>query len=103
MLGINTSELSNWQQEQLVGGADFELSGSNFANRVITLRGTTYSGPNGSFASSAGLSSAVNTAAQDLMGLGALSIPNVAALGAAPVLTGTPIPAAQLGCCDGLI
>lgn len=83
-------ELLTQQQELLVGGADFELAGSNYANRFTTLRGTTFSGPNGSFADSAGQTSAVNTAAQDLLGLGAPALPNVGALGAAPVLTGLP-------------
>jgi len=81
-------ELPNKQQELVVGGADFELSGSNYANRLVALRGATSSGPNGSFANSAGVSSAVNTAAQDLLGLGVPSIPNIGALGVAPVLRG---------------
>jgi len=45
--------LSNDQQEVLVGGSDFELSGSNFAHRLAALRGITASGPTGSYASSA--------------------------------------------------
>lgn len=82
------AELSEQQQEMIVGLADFELSGSNFANRLVALRGLTFSGPNGSFASSAGQSMEVNTAAQDFLGLGAPSVPNFPALGEAPVLTG---------------
>jgi hypothetical protein len=79
-------ELSIKQQELIIGGADFELSGSNFANRIVTLRGSTFSGPNGSFASSSGLSSLTNTAAQDLLGLGVPRIPRLPALGTAPIL-----------------
>jgi hypothetical protein len=80
-------ELSEQQQELLTGGVDFELAGSNFANRLVLLRGLTFSGPNGSFANSAGISSAVNTAAQDFLGLGAPTIPTgIDALGIAPIL-----------------
>ncbi|MEA5618591.1 CTB family bacteriocin [Cronbergia sp. UHCC 0137] len=80
--------LSNEQQEFLTGGADFELAGSNYANRLASLQGTTASGPAGSTGNSIGTTSAVNTAAQDLLGLGVPSIPQVGALGSAPVLTG---------------
>jgi hypothetical protein len=91
------TDLSTQQQELLVGGADFELSGSNFANRLVSLRGSTSSGPNGSFANSAGLSSTINTAVQDLLGLGVLTIPTFAALGSAPTLTDLLVPTANLG------
>ncbi|MFM6003678.1 MAG: CTB family bacteriocin, partial [Sphaerospermopsis kisseleviana] len=40
--------LSDEVQEFVTGGADFELAGSNFANRLANLQGTTASGPNGS-------------------------------------------------------
>lgn len=80
--------LSDYQQEFITGGADFELAGSNFANRLANLQGTTVSGPNGSTGNSIGTSSATNTAAQDLLGLGAATIPDVGALGAAPILNG---------------
>ncbi|MCM0591876.1 MAG: CTB family bacteriocin [Gloeotrichia echinulata IR180] len=86
-------ELSAQQQEFLTGGADFELSGTNFANRLANLQGLTTSGPNGSGASSIGTTSAVNTAAQDLLGLGVAQLPTgLGALGAAPVLTGLAVP-----------
>ena len=81
--------LSDQQLQLLTGGADFELTGSNFANRLANLQGTTNSGPNGSTANSTGQLTAINTAAQDLMGLGAAQVPSVDALGAAPVLNGT--------------
>ncbi|TAE58619.1 MAG: hypothetical protein EAZ87_12795 [Nostocales cyanobacterium] len=80
--------LSDHQQELIAGGADFELAGSNFANRVVNLQGTTVSGPNGSTGNSVGTSAAVNTAAQDLLGLGATAIPDIGALGPAPILNG---------------
>ncbi|MCM0591875.1 MAG: CTB family bacteriocin [Gloeotrichia echinulata IR180] len=83
------TELSNGQQEVVTGGADFELSGSNYANRLANLQGFTTSGPNGSGASSIGQTSAVNTASQDLLGLGVAQLPTgIGALGGAPVLTG---------------
>ncbi|MBE9051909.1 CTB family bacteriocin [Nostocales cyanobacterium LEGE 11386] len=80
--------LSDEQQEHLAGGADFELAGSNFANRIANLQGTSNAGPDGSTANSTGNVTAVNTAAQDLLGLGAASVPSVDPLGAAPVLNG---------------
>ncbi|MFM6040209.1 MAG: CTB family bacteriocin [Sphaerospermopsis kisseleviana] len=86
--------LSDEVQEFVTGGADFELAGSNFANRLANLQGTTASGPNGSTGSSIGTSSAVNTAAQDFLGLGAPIVPQVAALGAAPILNGQGSPLA---------
>jgi hypothetical protein len=89
---IITSELlvalSAQQQELLLGGADFELSGSNYANRLVNLIGTTASGPLGSTGNSIGTTSAVNTASQDLLGLGAASVPAFGALGAAQNLSG---------------
>jgi hypothetical protein len=90
--------LSDQQQELVAGGADFELAGSNFANRLASLRGFTTSGPNGSTANSIGTVATVNTAAQDLLALGAPSVPEIGALGPAPVLNGggsqTPTPPA---------
>jgi hypothetical protein len=82
------ANLSINQQELLTGGADFELSGSNYANRLVNLAGITASGPAGSTGNSIGTTSAVNTASQDLLGLGASSVPQFGALGSAPVLTG---------------
>ncbi|HYW18302.1 MAG TPA: CTB family bacteriocin [Nodularia sp. (in: cyanobacteria)] len=80
--------LSDAQQELVAGGADFELAGSNFANRIANLAGTATSGPGGSTANSTGQLTAINTAAQDLLGLGAAQVPTVEGLGAAPVLNG---------------
>jgi hypothetical protein len=89
---IFTSELlmalSDEQQELVAGGADFELAGSNFARRNANLQGTTNAGPDGSTANSTGDVTAINTAAQDLLGLGADSVPSVEPIGAAPVLNG---------------
>ncbi|TVP59682.1 MAG: hypothetical protein EA343_19385 [Nodularia sp. (in: Bacteria)] len=78
--------LSEEQQELLAGGADFELAGSNFANRIANLQGTVSSGPQGSSANSMGDLTATNTAAQDLLGFGADQIPDVDALGNAAVI-----------------
>lgn len=78
--------LSDDQQELLAGGADFELAGSNFGQKRANLQGTSNAGPNGSAANSTGDVTAINTAAQDLLGFGADEIPSIDALGAAPVL-----------------
>ncbi|MBD2385679.1 CTB family bacteriocin [Cylindrospermum sp. FACHB-282] len=78
--------LSDEQQQFLAGGADFELSNSNFANRISALRGTTSSGPGGSFANSAGTSNLTNTAAQDFLGLGGEIPEGIGALPPTPVL-----------------
>ncbi|AFZ27617.1 hypothetical protein Cylst_5616 [Cylindrospermum stagnale PCC 7417] len=87
---INASELfvalSDEQQQLLTGGADFELSNSNFANRINALRGSTASGPGGSFANSAATSNITNTAAQDFLGLGGLIPTDIGALPPPPTL-----------------
>jgi len=75
--------LSDEQQQLLVGGSDFELSGSNFASRLAALRGTTASGPNGSFANSAASKNSTVTAAQDFLGLGGSLPAGIGALGPA--------------------
>ncbi|HLP91362.1 MAG TPA: CTB family bacteriocin [Nostocaceae cyanobacterium] len=86
--------LSDEQQEVLTGGADFELAGSNYANRLANLQGFTSSGPAGSTGNSIGTTSAVNTAAQDLLGLGVPALPGgIGGLGPAPVLDGAAGPA----------
>ncbi|MBK1988095.1 CTB family bacteriocin [Sphaerospermopsis aphanizomenoides BCCUSP55] len=90
---INNSDLfvalSDEQQELVTGGADFELAGSNYANKLSALRGAATSGPQGSTAVSVGASNAINTAAQDFLGLGGLIPPNVTPLGNAPSFNGT--------------
>jgi len=77
--------LSDENQELLTGGSDFELSGSNFANRLASLHGTTASGPSGSVGSSNALKNATATASQDFLGLGAPLPPTVGALGSARI------------------
>jgi len=92
------AELSEGQQEVVTGGADFELSGSNYANRLANLQGFTTSGPNGSTGNSIGTTSAVNTASQDLLGLGVAQLPTgIGALGAAPTITGLSQPTTTTG------
>ncbi len=88
--------LSYYQQELIAGGADFELSGSNYANRLANLQGITASETAGSTGNSIGTTSAVNTAAQDLLGLGAPTVPTIGALGGAPILTGLATAAAPI-------
>ena len=80
--------LSDDQQELVAGGQDFELAGSNFSQRNANLQGTSNAGPDGSNANSTGDVTAINTAAQDLLGLGVDEIPEVEALGIAEVLSG---------------
>lgn len=80
--------LSDDQQELLTGGSDFELSGSNFSQKRANLQGRSNAGPNGSNANSTGDITAINTAAQDLIGLAAAEVPRIEPLGSAPVLNG---------------
>ncbi|MDP5016789.1 hypothetical protein FJR11_10465 [Anabaena sp. UHCC 0187] len=84
---INASDLlvalSDQQQEIVTGGADFELAGSNYANKGSLLMGTSVSGPQGSSATSAGKANTILTAAQDFLGLGAEPPASVGALGPA--------------------
>ncbi|CEJ47257.1 CTB family bacteriocin [Umezakia ovalisporum] len=80
--------LSDDQQELLTGGSDFELSGSNFSQKRANLQGRSNAGPGGSNANSTGDITAINTAAQDFMGLGAAEVPRIDTLGSAPVLNG---------------
>jgi hypothetical protein len=75
--------LSDSQQELLTGGSDFELSGSNFANRLANLQGTTTSGPAGSLGNSTALKNATTTASQDYLGLGGALPVGINALGPA--------------------
>ena len=75
--------LSDGQQELLTGGSDFELSGSNFANRLANLQGTTTSGPAGSLGNSTALKNATTTASQDYLGLGGVLPTGIGALGPA--------------------
>ncbi|WP_016952663.1 CTB family bacteriocin [Anabaena sp. PCC 7108] len=84
---INASNLfvalSEQQQELLTGGADFELAASNYANKLSGLIGTSFSGPQGSSATSAGKTNTILTAGQDFLGLGAEPPTGVGALGPA--------------------
>jgi len=75
--------LSDGQQELLTGGSDFELSGSNFANRLANLQGTTTSSPAGSLGNSTALKNATTTASQDYLGLGGAIPTGIGALGPA--------------------
>ncbi|MEH2309354.1 CTB family bacteriocin [Nostoc sp.] len=90
------NELSDEQQQILVGGADFELSGSNYGNRRNGLLGKTNSGPQGSSSVSVGTSNAINTAAQDFLGLGGTIPTSVGALGLSPT-GGDPTGGEQTG------
>jgi hypothetical protein len=96
--------LADEQQQLLSGGADFELSNSNFANRLSTVQGRTASGPGGSTGNSSAISNATNTAAQDFLGLGGdiptginpLSAPNINPV-AVGTVGGIPIDGIGLG------
>jgi hypothetical protein len=82
-------DLSEEQQQLVSGGIDFELSATNYAQRIAVLEGQTSSGPDGSTANSAAAVAVVNTAAQDFLSLGAGNLPNVTGLGNAPSLGGS--------------
>jgi len=88
---INASNLlialSDEQQEIVTGGADFELAGSNYANRGSALIGTSVSGPQGSTATSGGRTNNILTAAQDFLGLGGDVPAGIGALGPATLPT----------------
>ncbi|MFS0516135.1 CTB family bacteriocin [Nostoc sp. UIC 10607] len=62
-------ELSDAKQELLAGGADFELTNSNFAQRLFNVQGTSISSPLGNTANSTGQNNYINNAAQDSLGL----------------------------------
>ncbi len=81
-------EISEAQQEAIAGGADFELSNTNFAQRLAFLGGQTASGPWGSSSNSVGGVLQINTAAQDFLALGTNNIPSVGGLGNAPAIGG---------------
>src|SRR5690242_5634788 len=83
-------ELPDQQQALIAGGADFELANSNFAKKLSNLQGLAFSGPNGSTANSIGTSAAIDTAAQDFLGLGVPSLPTIGASGSAPTSNGSP-------------
>ncbi|WP_414527980.1 CTB family bacteriocin [Nodularia chucula] len=81
--------LSDQEQQLLTGGADFKVSESNFAQKQANLEGTTNAGLEGSDSNGTSDITAINTAATNLLGLGAASIPNFEPLGPAPVLNST--------------
>ncbi len=91
------AELSEAQQEAIAGGADFELSNTNFAQRLAFLGGQTASGPWGSSSNSVGGVLQINTAAQDFLALGTNNIPSVGGLGNAPVIGGGNYGGGNLG------
>lgn len=79
-------KLSVREQELVCGGADFGLSNTNFAERVVFSLESTASTPLGSNAFSLSLDRAINTASQNFLGLGG-SIPgNITALPPPPIL-----------------
>ncbi|AFZ27614.1 hypothetical protein Cylst_5613 [Cylindrospermum stagnale PCC 7417] len=79
-------ELSVHEQELVSGGADFGLSSTNFAQKVVFSLESTASTPLGSNAYSLSWDQAINTAAQNLIGLGG-SIPGkITALPPPPIL-----------------
>jgi hypothetical protein len=61
-------KLLDQEQELFVGGADFELSNTNYAERVVVSLDSTASNPISNNTFSLNLNRAVNTAAQNFFG-----------------------------------
>ncbi|MBD2385676.1 hypothetical protein H6G32_09710 [Cylindrospermum sp. FACHB-282] len=79
-------KLSVQEQELVSGGADFGLSNTNFAERVVFSLESTASTPLGSTTFSVGWDRSRNTAAQYLLGLGGTIPGNITALPPPPIL-----------------
>jgi hypothetical protein len=62
--------LSDEQQEFMAGSADFEMSNSNYAERLKAFLESNASSPLGNNTFAAGLDRAINTAAQNIAGFG---------------------------------
>jgi len=81
-------ELSDEQQEFLVGGGDFELNNSNFCQNVVKKHSLTSSGARGNTSTTSILDNSVNGAAESYIGLGGLipaGITNLSAPKSSPV------------------
>lgn len=78
--------LSDEQQELLAGSADFEMSKTNYAERLKAFLESNISSPQGNNAFATGLDRAINTAAQNLSGFGGAIPSNLTALSPLPVL-----------------
>ncbi len=65
-------ELSDDQQEFLVGGADFELNNSNFGQNIVKKQSLTSSGARGNTSTTSVLDNLVNGAAESYIDLGGL-------------------------------
>lgn len=87
-------ELCDEQQELLVGGADSELSNSNFTQRVVNQLGTTTSGPLGNTANSTLQNNYISNSAQALLGSGGAIPTGIGALAPAPLLGADNAPSA---------
>jgi hypothetical protein len=72
--------LSDQQQELLVGSADFNLSNTNFAERVVFSLESTVSSPLDQDRFSLNLDKVISTAAQDFLGFGGAIPTNISAL-----------------------
>jgi|GEM_PF-1474907 hypothetical protein len=83
-------ELSDNQQEFLVGGADFELNNSNFGQNVVNKQSLTSSGARGNISTTSVLDNLVNGAAESYIGLGSLIPAGITNL-SAPILESSPV------------
>lgn len=83
MLFVN---LLDEQQELLAGGADYELSNTNFAERLKGSIDSRASNPLNDGAFSLEMDRAINTAAQGLLGFGGVIPKNIKALPPPPML-----------------
>ncbi|HLP91357.1 MAG TPA: CTB family bacteriocin [Nostocaceae cyanobacterium] len=79
-------DLCEKQQEIFAGGADFELSNTNFAQRVKASLDSSASSPIGYNNFSFDWDQSVNTAAQNLLGVGGNIPENIPPLPPPPVL-----------------
>lgn len=79
-------ELSDEQQELLVGSADSEVSNSNFTQNLVNQLGATTSGPLGNTSNSTLQKNYINNSAQALLGSGIPIPTGIGALRPAPML-----------------
>ncbi|HLO87050.1 MAG TPA: CTB family bacteriocin [Nostocaceae cyanobacterium] len=79
-------ELLDKQQQLIVGGADFELTNTNYAERVVISLDSTASSPLSNNSFSLSLNKSINTAAQNLLGFGGNIPENITALPPPPIL-----------------
>jgi hypothetical protein len=78
-------ELSDNEQEFLIGGADFDMTNSNFGQNVGSKRSVTTSGPQGNSSNTNIFDNKLTNSAQAYLGLGGMIPTGITNL-ASPVL-----------------